>query len=91
MKRDSLKLQELDWAALTRLAESTGSVYAGKPSWRCLVRRIAQGELKLAVGDRNVRTADSGPWSVRRNVLVPKSAPCPCGSGRKFCQCCGRS
>src|SRR5262249_50229532 len=27
----------------------------------------------------------------RTRVIVPRNAPCPCGSGRKFKNCCGRN
>jgi hypothetical protein len=37
MKRESLKLQDLDWFYLQEVAFDTGSIYSGKPSWRRLV------------------------------------------------------
>ena len=47
-----LELPLDSWKALEDLAESTGSLakggpYTGKPSWRTLIRRIANGGLKV--------------------------------------------
>src|ERR1017187_9734777 len=49
MKRESLKLQDLDWFYLHEIAFDTGSIYSGKPSWRRLVARIARGELVVSL------------------------------------------
>ena len=43
------------WLALEELAQATNSLaktgkYAGQPSWRALIRRIAEGELTLQPG-----------------------------------------
>lgn len=48
MKRESLKLSEADWAALTAIAGKTKSIYSGKPSWRRLILRIARRELLIS-------------------------------------------
>lgn len=49
-----IQLTNEQWARLEGLAQMTGSVatkgptaYVGRPSWRALVRRIAEGELVL--------------------------------------------
>lgn len=47
MRRESLKLQESDWRRLDKLAAATRSIYAGKPSWRRMIIRIARGQLTL--------------------------------------------
>lgn len=47
MRRESLKLQEADWAALEQLAKDTGSLYSGRPAWRRLILRLARGQLTL--------------------------------------------
>lgn len=49
-KRQSIELTEEEWRWLDTLAISTGSLASrgetlGKPSWRALIRRIAQNEL----------------------------------------------
>jgi hypothetical protein len=56
--RSSLLLTPDQWAALDRLAAETGSVApsgtrAGEPSWRSLVKRIANGEYKLVKNEKN--------------------------------------
>ena len=40
-------MTEADWRRLNELAAATGSTYRGRPSWRALLRRIAQGDLML--------------------------------------------
>lgn len=36
------------------------------------------------------RTVRSGPAPVKAQPKVGRNEPCPCGSGKKFKQCCGR-
>jgi len=50
MKRQSLKLDEIDWQALMGIAADCGCEYRGEPSWRRLFDHIASG--KLTVVDR---------------------------------------
>lgn len=90
MKRESLKLQESDWQALQTLAGETGSLYGGEPSWRRLVKRIARGELRLMDGRQKLVQAVRGSNGACAVGLVPRGAPCPCGSGQKFKHCCGK-
>jgi len=55
--RESLKMQPADWAALTRMAAETRSIYSGEPSWRRMILRIARGEISLRVRKRGANTA----------------------------------
>jgi hypothetical protein len=50
VKRLSIPLMPEQWASLARVAEETNSTAGrgpttGKPNWRTLLRRIADGEL----------------------------------------------
>jgi hypothetical protein len=47
MKRQSLKLDEIDWQALTGIAADLGCEYRGEPSWRRLIDHIASGKLMV--------------------------------------------
>jgi hypothetical protein len=47
MKRQSLKLDELDWQVLMGIARECGSEYRGEPSWRRLFDDIASGNLTV--------------------------------------------
>ena len=47
MKRQSLKLDEIDWQALTGIAAHCGCEYRGEPSWRRLIDWIASGKLTV--------------------------------------------
>jgi len=88
MKRESIKLLPSDWAALAVIADQTGSVYSGVPSWRRLVKRIARGELSVvSEGVKVVRMHPASNGAVSHR-LVSRNAPCPCGSGSKFKHCC---
>jgi len=54
MKRRSLELTEAQWQCLEQLAIATESKAEkgptkGKPSWRTLMRRIAEGDIKIEV------------------------------------------
>lgn len=55
--RESLELSENEWQALEILADITQSLstrgrYPNQPSWRILIKRIANGEIKLQETDR---------------------------------------
>src|SRR5271167_4477172 len=47
MKRQWLKLDEIDWQALTGIAADLGCEYRGEPSWRRLFDDIASGNLSV--------------------------------------------
>jgi hypothetical protein len=47
MKRQSLKLDEIDWQALMGIAADCGCEYRGEPSWRRLIDEIASGKLSV--------------------------------------------
>ena len=47
MKRQSLKLDEVDWQVLLGIAKECGCVYRGEPSWRRLFDAIASGNLSV--------------------------------------------
>jgi hypothetical protein len=47
MKRQSLKLDEIDWQVLMSIARKCGCEYRGKPSWRRLFDEIASGNLSV--------------------------------------------
>ena len=47
MKRESLKLDEIDWQTLLGIAGELGCEYRGEPSWRRLVHEIASGNLTV--------------------------------------------
>jgi hypothetical protein len=54
MIRRSLELTENQWQQLEQLAAATDSKAEkgpskGKPSWRTLIRRIAEGDIKIEV------------------------------------------
>ena len=57
MIRQSLKLQPDDWVRLEQLARQTGSLYAGRPSWRRMILRIARGTITVRVSHTNGRRA----------------------------------
>jgi len=46
-KRQSLKLDEIDWQTLLGIAADCGCEYRGEPSWRRLIDAIASGHLTV--------------------------------------------
>jgi hypothetical protein len=56
MKRQSLKLDEIDWQVLLGIAADCGCEYRGTPSWRRLFDDIASGKLSVVnKPDKRVR------------------------------------
>jgi len=47
MKRQSLKLDEIDWQVLLGIAADCGCEYRSEPSWRRLFDDIASGKLSV--------------------------------------------
>ncbi len=47
MKRQSLKLDDIDWQTLLGIARECGCEYRGEPSWRRLIDAIASGNLTV--------------------------------------------
>jgi hypothetical protein len=47
MKRQSLKLDDIDWQVLLGIAADCGCEYRGEPSWRRLFDDIASGNLSV--------------------------------------------
>ena len=47
MKRQSLKLDDIDWQVLLGIAHQCGCQYRGQPSWRRLFDAIASGHLSV--------------------------------------------
>jgi hypothetical protein len=47
MKRQSLKLDDIDWQVLLGIAADCGCEYRGEPSWRRLIDAIASGNLSV--------------------------------------------
>ena len=56
MKRQSLKLDDIDWQVLLGIAADCGCEYRGEPSWRRLFDDIASGKLSVVnKPDKRVR------------------------------------
>jgi hypothetical protein len=66
MTRRSLKLTEANWTALEQLARARGCWYHGQPSWRALIRRIAQGDV-------TVRSSNKKPLGAVESMNRPGS------------------
>tara|TARA_R100001443_G_scaffold91671_1_gene98309 strand:- start:277 stop:423 length:147 start_codon:yes stop_codon:yes gene_type:complete len=47
MTRKSINLSEEAWKSLEQLAANKEAYWSGKPSWRKLVRLLANGDIKL--------------------------------------------
>ena len=56
-----------------------------------LVRREAPRRLPAAPPRPVQAGEDAQPTTVRAGHKVGRNDPCPCGSGRKYKKCCGRS
>lgn len=60
MKRQSLKLDEIDWQVLMGIAADCGCEYRGTPSWRRLFDDIASGKLSVVNRpDKHVRDSQA--------------------------------
>ena len=66
MKRQSLKLDEIDWQVLMGIAREPGCEYQGEPSWRRLFDDIASG--RLSVADRLDKRIQAFQEKTRRPI-----------------------
>jgi preprotein translocase subunit SecA len=60
------------------MALASGDPYQGAP----MPTRVSAGPLRVGAVDPN----DPSTWAA-----TPRNAPCPCGSGKKFKHCHGRT
>jgi len=67
MKRQSLKLDDIDWQVLLGIAADCGCEYRGLPSWRRLFDDIASG--KLSVVNRPDKRIRAFQEKLRRPLL----------------------
>ena len=67
MKRQSLKLDDIDWQVLLGIAADCGCVYRGEPAWRWLIDAIASGN--LAVVNRPNKRVRAFQEQLRRPML----------------------
>ena len=67
MKRQSLKLDEIDWQALLGIACDCGCEYRGEPSWRRLFDEIASG--KPTVVNRSDKRIRAFQEKMRRPII----------------------
>ena len=72
MKRQSLKLHEIDWQVLMGIALDLGCEYRGQPSWRRLIDEIASGNLTV-VKRPDKRVRDFQKEQKRRAAGIPPS------------------
>jgi hypothetical protein len=70
MKRQSLKLDEIDWQVLLGIAADCGCEYRGTPSWRRLIDAIASGKLSVVNRpDKRVRDFQAKLRKLRRPMI----------------------
>ena len=67
MKRQSLKLDDIDWQVLLGIAADCGCEYRGTPSWRRLFDDIASG--KLTVVNRSDKRVRDFQAKLRRPMI----------------------
>ncbi len=90
--------KSVEWQGLSILATSDAG---GDPDWGGVefVARFRQGKTDQAHHERSRFRRLDGHWRyvdgamirtpmVRAGVKVGRNDPCPCGSGKKFKQCC---
>ncbi len=52
-------------------------------------QKVEREQVAKATGTNKDDTAAKGPYK-RKEAKIGRNAPCPCGSGKKYKQCCGR-
>ena len=53
-------------------------------------QKVEREEVAKVTGTNKDESASKGPYQ-RKEAKVGRNAPCPCGSGKKYKQCCGRN
>ena len=53
-------------------------------------QRIEREQVAKATGTNKDDTTSKGPYR-RKQAKIGRNAPCPCGSGKKYKNCCGKS
>ena len=53
-------------------------------------QKVEREEVAKVTGTNKDESASKGPYQ-RKEAKVGRNSPCPCGSGKKYKQCCGRN
>ena len=74
--------------------EATKAVFAIRPANSKDIQAIQRMENKSNIS--NIRASSGGDGSVKREPVrtdkkIGRNEPCPCGSGKKYKQCCGKN
>ena len=52
-------------------------------------QKVEREQVAKATGTNKDDTVAKGPYK-RKEAKIGRNSPCPCGSGKKYKQCCGR-
>ena len=52
-------------------------------------QKVEREQVAKATGTNKDDTVAQGPYK-RKEAKIGRNDPCPCGSGKKYKQCCGR-
>ena len=55
-----------------------------------VVRKREELVRKEVAKETGESASDSAPVQKKKNTVISKNAPCPCGSGKKYKRCCGK-
>lgn len=93
----SAGMRETQWLGLEILDTKDGGAADDTGIVEFAARFKAQGRLQMLQERSRFRREADGNWvyvdgeTALRPVKVGRNDPCPCGSGKKFKQCCGRA
>lgn len=89
-------MRETEWVGLDILDTQDGGTNDDTGIVEFAARFKTQGKLHM-LQERSRFRREGGQWvyvegeTALRPVKAGRNDPCPCGSGRKFKQCCGRA
>ena len=66
---------------------SISSTAIVSPSYFTIVGNLLSGVAKPIINNKDEKTIKGG---TRKKEKVGRNDPCPCGSGKKYKQCCGK-
>ena len=53
-------------------------------------QKVEREEVAKVTGTNKDDSTSKGPYQ-RKDAKIGRNDPCPCGSGKKYKQCCGRN
>lgn len=78
---------------VARIRGETSSVMLNMnvEAFRAMVERVNRQRQEFVAAQEGARNGNTSKQPLRSDKVVGRNDPCPCGSGKKYKNCCGKN